>query len=160
MMLNIHDTTPASKTPKWLKGMLAGMFVLLYSIFALGAFVVIFYAGQIAIGIMLAILPLLFLQWFLWDQKNLANSHIEITSENIIITEYPLGRKTVKTIAYPQIDHAKLVRPYSGKLRGPRIKDVGIPYIVFYDKNENQLFKLLAYPEALQFQQTITRMII
>lgn len=157
MKLNIHDTTPASKTPKWLKGMLAGLFVLFYSIFALGAFAVIFYAGHIAAGVLLAVLPLGFLLWFLWDQRNLAKSHIDITEDTVIVTEYPLGRRTVRTIPYPQIDHAGLVRPYSGKLRGPRIKDVGIPYIVFYDKNGNQLFKLLASPEAIQFQQSITQ---
>ena len=42
------------------------------------------------------------------------------------------------------------------KLRGPRIYNIGIPYIVFYNKHEKQLFKLLAYPQAKQFQESIT----
>lgn len=158
MTLNIHDTTPASKTAKWLKWMLFGTFALMYSIFALMAFIVIAYAGQIAVGMLLAILPLLFLLCFLWNQKNLANSCIEISKEEVTVIEYPLGRKTVKHIAYGQIDHAKLIRPYSLELRGPRIKDVGIPYIVFFDKSGKQLFKILAYPEGLQFQESVTKL--
>lgn len=158
MTLNIHDTTPASKTPKWEKWMFAGMFTLMYSIFALGAFAVIAYAGQIAVGILLAILPFLFLLWFVWDQKNLSNSYIEVSDKEITVIEYPLGRKTVGHIAYAQIDHARLIRPYSWSLRGPRIKDVGIPYIVFFDKSGNQLFKILAYPESLRFQQSVTQL--
>ncbi len=158
MTLNIHNTTPASKTPKWLKCMLFGTFALMYSIFALGAFAVIAYAGQIATGMLLAILPLLFLLWFLWDRKNLANSCIEISKEEVTIIEYPLGRKTVNHIAYGQIDHARLIRPYSWELRGPRIKDLGIPYIVFFDKSGKQLFKILAYPESLKFQQSVTEL--
>ena len=158
MVLNIHDTTPAFKTPKWIKCMFAGLFMLIYSIFALVAFAVVVYSGQIAVGILLAVLPFLFLLLFLWDQKNLANSCIEISEEEVTVIEYPLGRKTVKHIAYRQINHAKLIRPYSWDPHGPRIKDVGIPYIVFFDQNGKQLFKILAYPESLQFQQSVTKL--
>ncbi len=156
MVLNIHDTTPAFK--KWQKWMLAGMFTLIYSMFALMAFVLIVYGGQIVVAVFLAVLPILFLLWFLWDHKNLSNSYIEISDNGITVIEYPLGRKAVKHIAYTQIDHARLIRPYSGSLRGPRIRDVGIPYIVFFDCKGNQLFKILAYPESLRFQQSVTQL--
>ena len=158
MTLNIHDTTPASKTPKWLKGMLYGLFALMCIPYALGAFAVITYAGQIAFGVLLAILPFLFLLLLLWTLKNLARSCIDISKEEVTVIEYPFGRKTVKHIAYEQIDHARLILPGSWKLRGPRIKSVGIPYIVFFDKSGKQLFKILAYPEALQFQQSVTKL--
>ena len=131
----------------------------MYSIFALCAFAVIYYAKHIVAGIIIALLPLSFLLWFLLDEQNLSNSYIEILDNNIIVVEYPFGRKSVKCFEFSQIDHTKLVRPYSSKLHGPRIYDIGIPYIVFYDKQEKQLFKLLAYPQAIQFQQSITRLI-
>ena len=158
MTLNIHDRTPASETPMWLKSMLIGMFLLMYSFFALMAFVVISYSGHVVGGLTVALLPILFLLWFLWDQKNLSKAHIDISDEGIIVTEYPLGRKSVKRIEYAQIHHAKLIRPYSIKLRGPRTMDLGIPYVVFYNQSEEQLFKLLAYPEALKFQQSVTQL--
>ena len=91
-------------------------------------------------------------------REQITVNNIEISKEEVTVIEYPLGRKTVKHIAYGQIDHAKLIRPYSLELRGPRIKDVGIPYIVFFDKNGKQLFKILAYPEGLQFQESVTKL--
>ena len=138
--------------------MFTGLFMLIYSIFALGAFVIVVYSGQIVIGILLAGLPVLFLLWFYWDRKNLTNSCIEISEQEVTVVEYPLGRKTVAHIAYGQIHHAKLIRPYSWKLHGPRTKDVGIPYIVFFDQKGKQLFKILAYPESLRFQQSVTEL--
>lgn len=159
MIINIHDTTPASTTPKYVKWMFAGLFALMYSVFALLAFCLIHYAGSILFGIFIAIFPFLCLFWFLWDQRKLANSFIEVSEHSVEVTEYPFGRKSVIHIQISDIDHARLVRPSSWKLRGPRIKDIGIPYIVFYDKQGKQLFKLLAYPEAIQFQQSITHLV-
>ncbi len=156
MKLNIHDTTPASKTPKWLKTIFIIVFSLLYSIFALMAFVLVYYAGAIWGAIVIALIPFIFLALVLWNSQNLSKSYIEVSTEDITVVEYPFGRKRVVHISYTEIHHAELIRPHSMKLRGPRIRDVGIPYIVFYDENEKQLFKILAYPPALEFQESIT----
>ena len=156
MIINIHDTTPASTTPKYLKWMFGGLFVLTYSIFALLAFCLFYYVHHFLFGIFIAVLPFHFLFWFLWNQRNLSNSFVEISNNSVVVTEYPFGHKTVKAIAISSIDHAKLLLPSSMKLRGPRIYNIGIPYVVFYDKHGTQLFKLLAYPQALQFQQSVT----
>lgn len=159
MRIKIHDTTPASKTSKYLVWLFVVSFILFYSFFALLSFCVIYYTNRILNGIFIALIPFAFPLWFCWDQRNLSNSFVEIYDDYVIVTEYPWGRKSVKKILFSEIDHAKLLIPNSIKLRGPRIYNIGIPYIVFYNKQEKQLFKLLAYPEAIQFQQSITTLI-
>lgn len=155
MRINIHDTTPASKTPKFVVWMFIVLFILFYSMFAMASFCVIYYANEILVGIFIALMPFTFLLWFHWDQQNLANSFVEIFDDYVIVTEYLWGKKLVKIIQINEIDHTKLLLPNSMKLRGPRIYNIGIPYIVFYNKHEKQLFKLLAYPQAKQFQESI-----
>ena len=157
MRINIHDATPASKTPKYIMWMFVGLFVLMYGIFAMVSFCVVFYANEILGGILIALIPFAFLFWVLWDKRNLSRSFVEIFDDYVIVTEYPWGRKTVTKIHIAEIDHTKLLIPSSIKLRGPRIYSVGIPYIVFYNKQDKQLFKLLASPQAKQFQENITK---
>ena len=113
MRINIHDTTPASKTPKYIVWMFVGLFVLTYSIFAMLSFCVIFYANEILGGILIAFIPFVFLFWFLWDQRNLSKSFVEIYNDYVIVTEYPWGRKTVTKILIAEINHTKLLTPNS-----------------------------------------------
>lgn len=158
MSLNIHDTTPHSVTPRHMKWIYAGLFLLMYSIFALLSFCLITIAGNIPAAIAVAVIPFVPLAYVLWDQSNLEKAYLEILESSVLVTEYPFGHKTVKQIPISDIDHAELIRPRSPKLRGPRIRDIGIPYVVFYDKQGKQLFKLLAYPEALEFQRNVTHL--
>lgn len=155
MRINIHDTTPASKTPKFFVWIDIVLFILFYSIFAMLSFCVIYYANEILVGIFIALIPFAFPLWFHWSQRNLANSFVEVFDDYVIVTEYPWGRKLIKKIQITEIDHTKLLLPNSMALQGPRIYNIGIPYIVFYSKHEKQLFKLLAYPQAKQFQESI-----
>lgn len=157
--INIHNTTPTSKTPKYLVYMFVGLFVLMYGLFAMMAFCLVYYGNNILVAIIIALIPFSFLFWILWEQNNLANSYVEIFNDYIIVTEYPWGRKSVRQIQVSDIDHAKLLTPSSMNLRGPRIYYIGIPYIVFYDKKEKQLLKLLAYPKSKEFQQSITNIV-
>lgn len=155
MRIAIHNTTPASKTPKYIVWMFIVLFILFCSMFATASFCIIYYANEILVGIFIALMPFAFLLWFHRNQRNIANSYVEVFDDYVIVTEYPWGKKSVKKIQITEIDHTKLLLPSSIKLRGPRIYIIGIPYIVFYNKHEKQLFKLLAYPQAKQFQETI-----
>ena len=158
MILNIHDTTPHSVTPRHMKWIFAGLFLLMYGIFALLSFCLISIAGNIPAAIAVAVIPFVPLAYVLWDQRNLRNACVEIRESSVLVTEYPFGHKTVKQIPIADIDQAELLRPRSPKLRGPRIRDIGFPYVVFYDRQGKQLFKLLAYPEALEFQKRVTHL--
>jgi len=157
MRLNIHDTTPSSVMPKRFIWMFTGLFILFYGIFAAMAFCLIYYADSILFGIFTAILPFAALLWFLWDQHNLSNSFVEIFDTYLLVIEYPWGRKSIRKIPFSEIDYAKFLISYSMELHGPRIHHIGIPYIVFYNQQGKQLFKLLTYPEAIAFQKSITR---
>ena len=61
MRINIHDATPASKTPNYIVWMFVGLFVLICSIFAMISFCVVFYANEILGGILIALIPFAFL---------------------------------------------------------------------------------------------------
>ena len=65
MRINIHDTTPSSSVPKWFKWMFIALFLLVYSLFAIIAFCLIYYARSMISGIIIALIPFVFLFYFL-----------------------------------------------------------------------------------------------
>lgn len=159
MRINIHNTTPSSAVPKWFIWMFIALFLLVYSLFAMMSFCLIYYARSILSGIIIALIPFAFLAYFLLLYRALAYSFAEITDELVVLTEFYFGRKTVREIPISHIHHTKQLFPSSFKLCGLRIPNSNVPYIVFYDRQERQLFKLRAYPEALKFQQYIAERI-
>ena len=156
MVLNIHNSTPAPGMPKRVKWMLSIGFLMLYFIFALGAYVVAVYAGRMICAILLAVLPLLFLAWTCWSMKNLEKAHIEVEDDRITIVAFPFGRRRSKTVSFSQVDHATIVPAVSLKIPGERLCLPGVSYLVFFDGTGRPLFKLLNTPEARQFQQSVT----
>ncbi len=158
MVLNIHNPTPAPRMQKQVKWMLSLGFLMLYFIFALGAYVITVYAGRLIWAILLAALPLIFLAWTCLSLKNLEKAHIEVEDDRITIVAFPFGRRRVKTVSFSQIDHAAIVPAVSLKIPGERLCLPSVSYLVFFDGIGKPLFKLLNTPEARQFQQSVTKL--
>ena len=102
MRIAIHNTTPASKAPKFLAWMFIVLFILFYSMFAMASFCIIYYANEILVGIFIALMPFTFLLWFHWNQRNFANSFVEVFDDFVMVTEYPWGKKSVKKYKLPK----------------------------------------------------------
>lgn len=159
MRINIHYTTPSSLESSRIKWGYIGIFVLIYSFYAVMSYCVIVYADRVLLGLVIALIPFAFLLWLLWHERNLSNSFVEVLDDRVVVTEYPFGKKAVRTVLISDVDHARLLIPSSMKLHGPRNRSVGIPYVVFYNGGGKQLFKLIASPEAIKFQESITHLI-
>lgn len=147
MKLNTHERTPRPKNSKLITALFVLCFVLVYVMFGLGAFACIYY-GKSVIGGLFVIAILVFCTLVIcipfFDMKK---AYIEIVDNNIYVVDYYLGIKKEKRFLVSDITSAEVVSGYSNIVKGYRMREAGIQYIIFKNGKE-YLFKMICLPET------------
>jgi len=151
MKVFIHDFTPKRKEPKYIKYVFAFFYVFFLFIFAAMFFYIKEHRYLLEIPLFLFLLALPLCVYIKIDR--LCNSYIDYDGEIIYVVEYKLFGKKEKFITVSEIHHNKRLPANDPRLRSS--VSSGFEYIVFFDKDNNQLFKLLYTPVAEEFSQAL-----
>ena len=155
MKLNTHDRTPRPKNSKFIIGMFIFNAVLIYGIFGLGAFACVFYAGRIAGGISIFLIPVIITVIITVITKDMEKAYVEINGDEIYTADYYFGIKKEKRFSFSDITSAEVCPGISLKVKGYRESISGTRYILFRN-GKKYLFKIIYLPETAQiFKQYI-----
>jgi hypothetical protein len=155
MRLNTHDRTPRPKNSRLVKGLLVMCGILIFGIFALGAFACFYYANSIVGGILVIMIPVLMTALIRTHIKDIERAYVEIQGNEIYVVDYYWGIQKDKHFSLSDITSAEICVGFSHKVKGYRLSFAGMQYIVF-KKDEKYLFKIIYLPETVEiFKQYI-----
>ena len=145
MKFNMYGRTPRGKTPKWITIFLISFFACLAALFFMFGIVMSIDAQSILPFLIIlccfALLALLISPVY----YNMNHAYIEIEGETIKVVEYPFFKKREKIVLLHDIKKVKWRSGGRGRL----------PYLMFKnDKNKN-LFHLDYVPEVIEFVEKI-----
>lgn len=169
MRVNIHDDTPSSKFPPKNNSVLLRILRIAYAIgitliifiFLLLAITVILEGEgtlgvRIAAGIIVFALPFALGGLFYVFLQDMEKSHAQTTVDTVVVTEYFLGFKRIKTILCDKIDKIQTYSGYNSKCgRAWRYAY----YVLFLDSRGKRLFKVIATPAGQAFANEVSRII-
>ena len=149
MKLNTHDRTPR---PKPLKSKLE---IVLWSMLAVSIcgmcgitiFAGFAYAETPLAGVFLILLYAAMAIMIRIPIKDIEKAYVEINANNIHVVDYYCGIKKEKLFSFSDITSAEICIGYSLKVKGYRISEMGIQYIVFRN-GKKYLFKIIHLPET------------
>lgn len=147
MRFNTHDRTPRPEIKKSIKIIFAVILGLLFGVslcLIVIACLSIDFILPIAIIATLIILLVIFL-------NDIQKEYIEIIDNKITVVNYNFNVKKEKNFLLSDIAYAEILITSSPRVRGKRINMAGISYIVFRDKNDKYMFKVLCTPESKHF---------
>ena len=147
MRLNTHDRTPRPKNSRFVKGLLVMCGILIFGIFALGAFACFYYANSIVGGILVIMIPVLMTALIRTHIKDIERAYVEIQGNEIYVVDYYWGIKKEKHFTFSDITSAEICIGYSHKVKGYRFSFSGMRYTVFKN-GDKYLFKIIALPET------------
>ena len=145
MKFNMYGRTPRGKTPKWITIFLISFFACLAALFFMVGIVISIDLQSIfpalitvfSISVFTAILSAL--------GYNMNHSYIEITNETIRIIEYPFFKKREKIVLLSDLKKAKW-------RAGGRVR---LPYLVFKNDRNKNLFHLDYVPEVIAYVEKL-----
>ena len=149
MKLNTHDRTPR---PKPLKSKLEIVLwvisaILICSFCGITIFAGFAYAETPLAGVFLILLYAAMAIMILIPIKDIEKAYVEINANNIHIVDYYCGIKKEKLFSFSDITSAEICIGNSLKVKGYRISEMGIQYIVFRN-GKKYLFKIIHLPET------------
>ena len=145
MKFYMYGRTPRVKTPKWITIVLVSFFAFLVTFFFMIGIVMSIDAKSILPFLITFFCILLFVFLISPICYNMNHTYIEIESEEIKVIEYPFFKKREKIVLLHDIKKVKWRSGGRGRL----------PYLMFKnDKNKN-LFHLDYVPEVIEFVEKI-----
>ena len=150
MRFNTHDRTPRPKTGKLIKTLLAICMILVFSIFALGAFASVYYEHNIIAGIIIILIPFAMTAIGSILITDMLRAYVEIIDDSIVIVDYYFGIKKEKHYTFQDIESVKAELGYSFHTRGYRMRGI-VQYLVFRGHKNKYLFKVAYFPETKEF---------
>ena len=145
MKFYMYGRTPRMKTPKWITIVLVSFFAFLVTFFFMIGIVMSIDAKSIFPFLIIFFCIVLFVFLISPICYNMNHAYIEIESEEIKVIEYPFFKKREKIILLYDIKKVKWRSGGRGRL----------PYLMFKnDKNKN-LFHLDYVPEVIEFVEKI-----
>ena len=150
MRFNTHDRTPKPKTKKSLKillGFTGGLFLGMFLFMAVACSSEI---NSILPAVVILIPSILLTALIIFDLTDMSKAYIEIIEDKITVTDYYFNIRKEKNFFIQDIAYAEILRHSSMRVRGKRYVN-GFSYIVFRNKNDKYMFKVLYTPESEQF---------
>ena len=145
MKFYMYGRTPRVKTPKWITIVLVSFFAFLVTFFFMIGIVMSIDAKSILPFLITFFRIVLFVFLISPICYNMNRAYIEIESEEIKVIEYPFFKKREKIVLLHDIKKVKRISGGRGRL----------PYLMFKnDKNKN-LFHLDYVPEVIEFVEKI-----
>ena len=145
MKFYMYGRTPRVKTPKWITIVLVSFFAFLVTFFFMIGIVMSIDAKSILPFLITFFRIVLFVFLISPICYNMNHAYIEIESEEIKVIEYPFFKKREKIVLLHDIKKVKRISGGRGRL----------PYLMFKnDKNKN-LFHLDYVPEVIEFVEKI-----
>ena len=145
MKFYMYGRTPRGKTPKWITIVLVSFFAFLVTFFFMVGIVISIDIQSIFPILIVFSLSLFFAFLMANLAYNMNHAYIEIEGETIKIIEYPFFKKREKSVLMCDIKKVKWRAGGRGSL----------PYLMFKnDKNKN-LFHLDYVPEVIEFVEKI-----
>ncbi|MBQ2729728.1 MAG: hypothetical protein IJF69_03040 [Clostridia bacterium] len=145
MKFYMYGRTPRVKTPKWITIFLVSFFAFLVTFFFMIGIVMSIDAKSILPFLITFFCIVLFVFLISPIFYNMKHAYIEIESEEIKVIEYPFFKKREKIVLLHDIKKVKWRAGGRGRL----------PYLMFKnDKNKN-LFHLDYVPEVIEFVEKI-----
>ena len=145
MKFYMYGRTPRVKTPKWITIVLVSFFAFLVTFFFMIGIVMSIDAKSILPFLITFFCIVLFVFLISPICYNMNHAYIEIESEEIKVIEYPFFKKREKIVLLHDIKKVKWSSGGRGRL----------PYLMFKnDKNKN-LFHLDYIPEVIEFVEKI-----
>ncbi len=145
MKFYMYGRTPREKTPKWITVFLISFFVCHAAFFFMVGIVISIDAKTILPFLITFFCIVLFVFLISPICYNMNHAYIEIESEEIKVIEYPFFKKREKIVLLHDIKKVKLRSGGRGRL----------PYLVFKDDKNKNLFHLDYVPEAIEFVEKI-----
>ena len=145
MKFNMYGRTPRGKTPKWITIFLISFFACLAALFFMFGIVMSIDAQSILPFLIIlccfALLALLISLVY----YNMNHAYIKIESEEIKVIEYPFFKKHEKIVLLHDIKKVKWRSGGRGRL----------PYLMFKNDRNKNLFHLDYVPEVIEFVEKI-----
>ena len=141
MKFNIYGRNPRGKTPRWITVFLVSFFACLIVIFLMFGIVMSIDAQSIFPALIIVFTISFFTVLLFATGYNMNHSYIEITNETIRIIEYPFFKKRERIVLLSDIKKAKWRAGGRGRL----------PYLVFINSRNKNLFHLDCVPEVRSF---------
>ena len=145
MKFNMYGRTPRGKTPKWITIFLISFFACLAALFFMFGILMSIDAKSILPFLIIlccfALLALLISPVY----YNMNHAYIEIEGETIKVVEYPFFKKREKIVLLSDLKKAKW-------RAGGRVQ---LPYLVFKNDRNKNLFHLDYVPEVIAYVEKL-----
>lgn len=151
MRFNTHDRTPRPKTKKSLKILFGFMTGLFLGTFLFMAVVCSLEINSIVPAVVILTPTIIITALIAFDLTDISKAYIEIIEDKITVVDYNFSIKKEKNFLLSDISYSEILLASSMRVRGKRIGKGPFTYIVFRDKNDKFMFKVLYTPESKQF---------
>ena len=145
MKFNMYGRTPRGKTPRWITVFLISFFACLVTFFLMVGIVMSIVAQSIFPALIIVFAISFFTVLLFATGYNMNHSYIEITHETIRIIEYPFFKKRERIVLLSDIKKAKWRA--DGKVQ--------LPYLVFKNDRNKNLFHLDYVPEVIAYVEKL-----
>lgn len=150
MRFNTHDRTPRPKTKKSLKILFCFLTGLFLGLFLFSAVVCSLEINSILPAVVILTPTILLTTLIAFDITDMSKAYVEIVKDKITVIDYYFNIRKEKIFFIQDIAYAEILLHSSMHVRGKR-HGHGFSYIVFRDKNDKYMFKVLCTPESKQF---------
>ena len=145
MKFNMYGRTPRGKTPKWITIFLISFFACLAALFFMIGIVISIDLQSIFPALIIVFSISVFTVILSALGYNMNHSYIEITNETIRIIEYPFFKKREKIVLLSDLKKAEW-------RAGGRVQ---LPYLVFKNDRNKNLFHLDYVPEVIAYVEKL-----
>ena len=160
MKLYTHSEIPRKKTPKIVKFLLFICTIFASAMF-IGLSLILIINKNIFEGILILSIFSVLITVCIFCFTDMVKAYVELLDDKIIVVDYYFGIKKIKCFSKDQIFSYKIVQSYSMEIRGYRLYTLlgqYIPYIVFKDKNDKYLFKIICLEQTKEaFKELMTK---
>ncbi|MBQ3527468.1 MAG: hypothetical protein IJA52_02815 [Clostridia bacterium] len=151
MRFNTHERSPKIKINKTLKFLLAlciGFFTALFFFVAIATSII---AQSFAPALTILIPVTLTVAFLVITMIDMNKAYIEVKDNCIRVVDYYFLFKKERIVLLDEIDKAEICIGHSFRVKGYRYSMAGFTYIVFTDKNDKYLFKVINCPETKEY---------
>ena len=151
MLFNTHSRTPKIKTGKALKALLIFSYSFVIALFLLLS-TTLSLISQSIVPALIILIPVAFIAAFvIVSTIDMNKAYIQIDGDNIIVVDYYFFSRKEKCFTIDEIKKAEITRGCSFRVRGYRYSMMNFSYIIFRNKNNKYLFKVICSPETYAF---------
>ena len=151
MIYYTHEKTPRIKTNRVLKilfSICGGLFTALFLFVAIATSVI---SKSIAPALIILVPVIFTAALTVICIADMNKAYIEISDHGIKVVDYYFFFKKEHTVLINEIHKAEIVFGRSFRVKGYRYSFAGFTYIVFTDKNDKYLFKVINCPETKEY---------